>query len=505
MEYKIVNIVSPRNVPKWGNTAKYIAVHYLGVDGQNNDIAPDGTGAHYYIYWDGTIYWRCAHNAIVYQVGTANGEFIQKHPYARNANCIGIEMCPHCDGNSKLASDPKWYFTQATQEACVWLVQKLMKELGIPSENVLRHFDIVNKVCPAPYVHNNKYKGTWTWEEFKSFVINGSLTLYRVRYAWNDEASQVGAFYNLDNAKACADAHPGFSVYDEAGKCLYTSKAPEPGKYPKGKPASKEAYIVACGSIARELMKETGILASVVTAQCCLETGFGLDPDSTPLMAADVNNLLGMKVDLINSTWHQYSVWHGDKIKKKTPEYKNGKMVMVDDWFRKYTDYENCIHDYESFLSWVKNDKGYKYRRIIGMTDPVAVIHAIRIGTGTSEHPEGYCTDPAYEGKILDLIKQYNLRQYDVDAPAPQPTPTPTPTPTPGKKYRVCVGIYQKAYYINRLRTRIKNKLDLDCFTEDHPDGTHIYCGSFEDPANAKAREKLLNDAGFKDSAIEVV
>ncbi len=36
--------------------------------GQNHDLASDGTGAHYYIYWDGTIYQRCSHDAIVWNI-----------------------------------------------------------------------------------------------------------------------------------------------------------------------------------------------------------------------------------------------------------------------------------------------------------------------------------------------------------------------------------------------------------------------------------------------------
>ena len=138
-----------------------------------HELASDGTGAHYYIYWDGTIYQRCSHDAIVWAVGTA-GYYTQKHPYARNANTISIELCCKCDGDSTSADDPKWYFTEATREACVWLVKKLRRELSIPAENVLRHYDIVNKVCPAPYVRNNKYRTSWTWSEFKHRISDAS-------------------------------------------------------------------------------------------------------------------------------------------------------------------------------------------------------------------------------------------------------------------------------------------------------------------------------------------
>lgn len=167
-----MNIIDVTNasrpyIPQWGNQKRYIVVHYLGVAGQNNKINSDGCGAHYYIYWDGTIYKAADHNAILWQVGTA-GYYTQKHPYARNSNCIGIEMCPKCDGSGKYAEDPTWYFTEATQNACVQLVKYLMGQLGVGTDHVLRHFDVVNKYCPAPYVTNNKYKTSWTWSEFKA-------------------------------------------------------------------------------------------------------------------------------------------------------------------------------------------------------------------------------------------------------------------------------------------------------------------------------------------------
>lgn len=50
--------------------------------------------------------------------------------------------------------------------------------------------------------------------------------LYRVRKTWTNVSSQKGAFHEFDNAKKCANEHPGYSVYDEKGKILYTSKKP---------------------------------------------------------------------------------------------------------------------------------------------------------------------------------------------------------------------------------------------------------------------------------------
>lgn len=47
---------------------------------------------------------------------------------------------------------------------------------------------------------------------------------YRVRKAWSDSKSQKGAYKILSNAKKCADANPGYSVFDVNGVNIYTSK-----------------------------------------------------------------------------------------------------------------------------------------------------------------------------------------------------------------------------------------------------------------------------------------
>ena len=47
---------------------------------------------------------------------------------------------------------------------------------------------------------------------------------YRVRKAWSDSKSQKGAYKILSNAKKCADANPGYSVFDVNGVNIYTPK-----------------------------------------------------------------------------------------------------------------------------------------------------------------------------------------------------------------------------------------------------------------------------------------
>lgn len=47
------------------------------------------------------------------------------------------------------------------------------------------------------------------------------MKYYRVRKSWDDAKSQLGAYKILANAKAMADKHPGYEVYDWNGKQVY--------------------------------------------------------------------------------------------------------------------------------------------------------------------------------------------------------------------------------------------------------------------------------------------
>lgn len=52
--------------------------------------------------------------------------------------------------------------------------------------------------------------------------------IYRVRKTWADAKSQAGAYKVLANAKICADAHLGYSVFDTDGNVVYpTVQTPE--------------------------------------------------------------------------------------------------------------------------------------------------------------------------------------------------------------------------------------------------------------------------------------
>ena len=86
-----------------------------------------------------------------WQVGDGKGKY-----GVTNANSIGIEICVNADGDYEKA------FNNAIE-----LTKYLMKELNIPVERVIRHYDASRKNCPASMSDNNWSK----WLVFKKALL----------------------------------------------------------------------------------------------------------------------------------------------------------------------------------------------------------------------------------------------------------------------------------------------------------------------------------------------
>lgn len=135
---------------------EYIVVHYTANTGdtaQNNldyfARTKTGTSAHYFVdenevcqsVQDTDTAWHCGSNN-------------PRHPYCRNANSIGVEMCNSVGG-----------VPEAVRARTAAFVRQKMKEYGIDSSHVLRHYDVTGKRCPAPWVDNPA-----EWMEFKKML-----------------------------------------------------------------------------------------------------------------------------------------------------------------------------------------------------------------------------------------------------------------------------------------------------------------------------------------------
>lgn len=142
-------------------TIAYLVIHYTGGDGDTAAgnaayFARELTGvsAHYFV--DDSEVWRSVpEDHIAWHCGTKGTYY---HPFCRNRNSIGIELCSR---RSPTTGD--YFFTAQTIERAAALTRALMAKYKIPVENVLRHYDVTHKCCPAPFVQES-----YAWSRFRA-------------------------------------------------------------------------------------------------------------------------------------------------------------------------------------------------------------------------------------------------------------------------------------------------------------------------------------------------
>lgn len=149
-------IANKANYGRARTTVKYIVIHYTGNDGDkavNNGNyfrnTVTGTSAHYFVD-DNEIVRSVPEGHIAFSVEGKNygGRL---HGIVTNANSISVELCDTLR-NGTIAP------TKETIENALELVRYLMKSYNIPHENVVRHYDVTKKACPAYWVNDERWK-----------------------------------------------------------------------------------------------------------------------------------------------------------------------------------------------------------------------------------------------------------------------------------------------------------------------------------------------------------
>ena len=122
---------------------------------------------------------------------------------------------------------PDWHVSDKALakliDLCVDICQRngidKLNYTGDKSGNLTRHNMFAATTCPGPYLQS---KFPYIAEEVnKRLGTDEDKPLYRVRKSWKDASSQLGAFEELDNAKAMVDKNKGYAVFDESGKQVY--------------------------------------------------------------------------------------------------------------------------------------------------------------------------------------------------------------------------------------------------------------------------------------------
>lgn len=130
------------------SSIRYIVIHYTGNDGDSDEANGKyfngmnrGASAHYFVD-DDSITRSVPDNFVAWHCGTKNKYY---HPECRNSNSIGIEMCD-------TQKNGRYNLSAKTRANVISLTRELMKKYNIPIQNVIRHYDVTHKKCPAYFV-----------------------------------------------------------------------------------------------------------------------------------------------------------------------------------------------------------------------------------------------------------------------------------------------------------------------------------------------------------------
>ena len=132
----------------------------------------------------------------------------------------------------------------------------------------------------------------------------------------------------------------------------------------------------------------TKLFPSVMIAQGCLESNNGNSE-----LSLKYHNHFGIKPGVS---------WKGPTINLPTKEYIAGQPRMVPDYFRVYASLQECFADHIRLLQTVPC---YRLAGLFDCTSPEGQCQTLR--------KAGYATDPGYPGKLISIINENFLKEYD--------------------------------------------------------------------------------------------
>ncbi|MTI80935.1 MAG: muramidase [Firmicutes bacterium] len=141
---------------------------------------------------------------------------------------------------------------------------------------------------------------------------------------------------------------------------------------------------------AQRCYRETGVFASTIIAQAALESGWGKDVPADKKTKKCSYNLFGIKGE-------------GPCGYVECPhmEYEHGKKVWYTAKFRAYNNWKESIMDHCKLMMV---DRYKPVREAYDSKEAARQLYKC-----------GYATDPKYANKLISIMKQYDLYEYDMD------------------------------------------------------------------------------------------
>ncbi len=148
------------------SSIRYLVIHYTSNDGDTDEANGKyfannvvKASAHYFVD-DDSITQSVPDNYVAWAVGgnkyascsrTGGGKYYGK---CTNSNSLSIEICDD-------VKNGKVYPSAKTIENALELAKMLMKKYSIPVSNVIRHFDVTGKLCPAYWCGSAENDKLW--------------------------------------------------------------------------------------------------------------------------------------------------------------------------------------------------------------------------------------------------------------------------------------------------------------------------------------------------------
>lgn len=158
---------------------------------------------------------------------------------------------------------------------------------------------------------------------------------------------------------------------------------------PQDEKVKEQQFIVQIADYAKVLQERYGVLPSISIAQAILESDWGNSE-----LSIKNNNYYGIKGGGSEPT-----------VTMTTKEFVDGEWIEVKADFRKYTSWQESMEDHSELFTKGTTWNEDQYAKVLAATDYKEAAYALQ--------ESGYATDPDYPEKLIRLIEQYQLNQYD--------------------------------------------------------------------------------------------
>ena len=157
---------------------EWIVIHYTGDASVNGDadhaarsiISSSRDSSTHYLIGDRYIINLLPVKYAAYHVGKMDDK---KLIPCYNGNAIAVDLCESKENTSSdSVSCTDWFFKDSVIDNAVNFVASLAVNYSIPSDKIVRHYDVTHKRCPRPFVgkdinsHTGKTHDS-AWLEFK--------------------------------------------------------------------------------------------------------------------------------------------------------------------------------------------------------------------------------------------------------------------------------------------------------------------------------------------------